>query len=104
MYCGGLAGTPKRERPSQQQGRRRQEFNFLRSFFLVTPENGLDSQLVHRLNNDTNIVTQYLTEHLVDLRYLFLAHQSCTEFLFDHRERCLDVAPLVIDSPLIDQL
>ena len=41
-------------------------------------------------------MTQYLTEYFVDLRYLYLAHQSCAELLFDHRERCLDVAPLVI--------
>lgn len=71
----------------------------LGSLFLVTPENRLDSQLVHRLNHDTNIVTQYLTEYFVDLRYLFLAHQSRPELLFDHRERCLDVAPLVVVPP-----
>jgi hypothetical protein len=41
-------------------------------------------------------VTQYLTEYFVDLRYLFLAHQSSAELLFDHRERCLDVAPFAV--------
>jgi hypothetical protein len=65
-------------------------------FFWSPPENRLDSQLVHRLNHDTNIVTQHLTQYFVDLRYLFLAHQSCTELFFDHRERCLDVAQLVV--------
>src|SRR5437764_162562 len=56
----------------------------------------LDSQLVHRLNDHAEIMTQHLAECFVDLRGFGFTSQPFPKLCLNHRKGCFDVRPLVI--------
>ena len=68
-----------------------------------TPEFRLHIQLVHALNQTTDVMTEYLAERLVDLRGFRFASQAVSKLRFDHAERGFNVAPLVVllEEPLL---
>jgi hypothetical protein len=50
------------------------------------PELRLNIQLIHALNQATDIVAQHFAQSLVDLRFLALTSQSVAELRLDHTE------------------
>ncbi len=60
------------------------------------PEFRLDSELVHFLNQHADIVAEDFADHFVLHRHVRLAANVVAELGFQHAERALDVAPLVV--------
>ena len=51
---------------------------------------------MNSLNQHAEVVTEHLTEHLVELSDITLAPYRITELALDHGEGGLDVRPLVV--------
>jgi hypothetical protein len=60
------------------------------------PELRLDIQLVHTLNQATDIVDQDLAQCLIHLRRVRLASEAVAKLLLDHTERGFHVTAFVV--------
>lgn len=56
----------------------------------------LNAQIVHRPNQDANVVAEYFAKNLVYLPHLALAPNRISELALDHREHGFDVGALVV--------
>jgi hypothetical protein len=57
----------------------------------VSPKGRFNSQLENGLNEAADIVTEHLTESLIDLRGFGFTPQRVTKLCLDHAERRFDV-------------
>jgi hypothetical protein len=62
----------------------------------LTPERRLNPKFVHLVNQHDEVVAEHLAHRLVRHGRIGLAAHEIAKFPFDHRERGLDVAPLVV--------
>lgn len=62
----------------------------------VLPEFRLDSQLIHTVNDDAEVMTENLAERLVHLRGLRPATEVRLKLALNHRERALDIAAFMV--------
>src|SRR5262245_26320994 len=53
-------------------------------------------QLMNCLNDDTQVMAEDLTEHLIELPYIAFAAYGIPKFGLDHAKSRFDVRPLVI--------
>ena len=60
------------------------------------PKNGVNSEFVHFVNQDNEVVAEHFAQRLVDHRNVRLAAKPVSEFPFHHGERRFYVAPLVV--------
>lgn len=69
------------------------------SFFwriVLLPEVGFDSQLIHTVNDDAEVMTENLAKRFVYLSRFRPAAQVWLKLALNHRERALDVAAFVV--------
>jgi hypothetical protein len=62
----------------------------------VCPKRGLNIQLVHRLNDAANVVTEDLTQHFIRHGGISLTPYMIAKLRLNHAEGAFDVGPLVI--------
>ena len=60
------------------------------------PEHRINSQFVHFVNQDNEIVAEYLAQSLVDHRNVRLAAKAIAEFPLHHAKCGFDIRTLVI--------
>ena len=63
---------------------------------LLVPENRVDTQLVGFMNQDDQVMAQYLTKRFVDHGSIGLAAQRVAELALHHAERGLHIGALVV--------
>lgn len=65
------------------------------------PKSRFDSKLVHLVNQDNDVMTEYLAQRLIDHRGVGLATQEVAEFSLHHAECAFGVGPpMVVDQEL----
>ena len=63
---------------------------------LSLPKHGINSEFVHFMNQDNEIVAEHFAQGLVDHSYVRLAAKAISEFPFHHAKRRFDVAAFVV--------
>ena len=63
---------------------------------LRLPKRWLNPQFIHGLDEAANIMIENLAQHLVRHRHVGFAAHVIAKLRLDHRERRLDIRPLVI--------